>query len=788
MNVKDKLQTMLKKADELINDSPEEALKLYTNAKELASTKKDILSLASITKGICHYYFLKEDFERSDTIFTEAIDILLKDSDKETAWRWHNWYAYKYMKYGNLEKALEYFEISLKINKELNNQQQIAGLLGNIAYLYIKTGKFTEAKDLLKESVTIQEYIEDFIGLTRSYNQLAELYYRTADTKRALELYFRAAEYLEKDVSEDKKENITLSAVISNNIANIYKKLDDLPNALIHYKKSLKAKELLKAETRIPITLCNIAIIYKNMKEYDTSLEYYHRALELCRKLNLRTQESKVYLNLGTLYFAMNNPEKALKYYQKAEEIKRTVNDPYALTKVLINISNIHISKGEFDIAEKYLEEASDLSQKFDFPDEERDIYRNYVQINDGLNDAAGSNLYRKKLIEINEKLFERDYAEDLAEMKTKYDTDLKEKEAEIYRLKTIDLENKNKEINKQKLALEKTLEDLRRSEINYSFAAKELKRTIGTTIVGESVQIKKIINLISKVAETTKTTVLITGESGTGKELIARAIHDFSTRKEGNFCAVNVSSIPESLFESEFFGYKKNAFTGADKDKPGWFEIADKGTLFLDEIGTLPHNLQIKLLRVLEEKKVVRIGSNKEIDVDVRIVSATNSKLLKMVEDDSFRSDLYHRLSAFVINLPPLRERISDIPLLLEHFVKLFCKQMNRQITTVERKAEALLLSYDFPGNIRELKNLIERAIIMSNSSTLKSEHFSIPQLNSETDCNEKIIPLEKLEKQMLIKALKATGFHQAKAAKLLEIQPKAIERRMIKYGIKKV
>lgn len=781
----DKFTAMFDFAGKEILKSPEIALKVYQKIKELAFDNN--LIKAKAIMGVCHYHFLKKEFERSDTLCKEALDLMNNNSLEDKAWPWCNSYAYKYFRYGNYNKAITFFNISLGIVKELNNKKSVAGLLGNISSLQIKLGNFAEAEKNMLESISIQDSIQDYIGLARSKNLLAELYYKSGRIERALECYIKAMNNLGKDSNDDINERKILSAIITNNIANIYKDLNDLPKALEYYKKSLKEKEDLNAEDRIAVSLSNIAIIYKGMKKYKKALNYYERALELCKKLNFRTEESNVYLNLGTLFFEMNKLPQALVYYKKSEDLRRTFNDPYSLVKIVLNIGKLQIDLNDLKNAEKYLNESLQLTQKYKFPEEERDAYRIFTDLYDKQKNDSKSNIYRKKYIELNEKLYKHEFSESLAEMKTKFETELKEKESKILREKNLELEKKNIQIEKQKSELENTLENLRRSEINYTFAAGELKKTIGSTIVGESIQIKKIINLISKVAKTKATTVLITGESGTGKELIARAIHDFSDRNKGNFCAVNVSSIPETLFESEFFGYKKNAFTGANADKAGWFEIADKGTLFLDEIGTLSENLQIKLLRVLEEKKIVRIGSNKEISVDIRIISATNSKLLNMIDNGSFRTDLYHRLSTFVINLPPLRERISDIPLLLKHFVKLFSKQMNKKITKVERKAEALLMSYDFPGNIRELKNLIERAIIMSNFSTLKSIHFNIPKSENGKDCNKKIIPLEELEKQMLIKALKATGFHQANAAKLLKIKPKAIERRMIKYGIKK-
>ena len=236
---------------------------------------------------------------------------------------------------------------------------------------------------------------------------------------------------------------------------------------------------------------------------------------------------------------------------------------------------------------------------------------------------------------------------------------------------------------------------------------------------------VKNIISLVHKVAQSNSTSIMITGETGTGKELVARAIHDFSNRKNRNFCAVNVSAIPDTLFESEFFGYRKNAFTGAYTDKPGWFQVADNGTLFLDEIATMNTIVQSKLLRVLENQYYTPVGSTMALETDIRVISATNDDIQEKISANQFRSDLYHRLSTFVINIPPLRDRVEDIPILLEHFVKLFGKNSGKKILKIENSVNSALMSYNFPGNVRELKNMTERALILTNSSTLKLKTF---------------------------------------------------------------
>ena len=237
--------------------------------------------------------------------------------------------------------------------------------------------------------------------------------------------------------------------------------------------------------------------------------------------------------------------------------------------------------------------------------------------------------------------------------------------------------------------------------------------------LIGTSVEMKRIFSLISKLT-TVDTSVLIRGESGTGKELVARAIHMNGTRKDERFVAVNCSAIPENLIESEFFGHEKGAFTGADSRKIGKFQYSNGGTLFLDEIGDLCPSLQVKLLRALQEKKFTPIGSNRDIEVNVRIIAATNRNLEKMMETGEFREDLFYRLNVLPIYLPSLKERKEDIPSLLKHFIDKFNKEHGGKITTVMEEAIKLLTAYAWPGNIRELENVVEHAFVMENSSTL--------------------------------------------------------------------
>ncbi|RLA95000.1 MAG: sigma-54-dependent Fis family transcriptional regulator, partial [Deltaproteobacteria bacterium] len=263
--------------------------------------------------------------------------------------------------------------------------------------------------------------------------------------------------------------------------------------------------------------------------------------------------------------------------------------------------------------------------------------------------------------------------------------------------------------------AVERALERQRMSrELSY-FRLEREQLWGGSEIVSQDEKMKEVFDIIQKVAYTT-TTVLIVGESGTGKELVARAIHRAGPRREKPFVAINCASIPAELMESELFGYEKGAFTGAYAQTIGKFEYADGGTLFLDEISTLKPELQAKLLRVIEEKRIQRIGSARPIPVDVRIIAATNMDLKKMVEEGKFRQDLYFRLNVLPIQLPPLRERKDDIPLLLDYFVKKFNEKYRRKVKGFSPEAVEALKQYQWPGNVRELENLVERMVVLSD------------------------------------------------------------------------
>ena len=300
--------------------------------------------------------------------------------------------------------------------------------------------------------------------------------------------------------------------------------------------------------------------------------------------------------------------------------------------------------------------------------------------------------------------------------------------------------------------------------------------------LVGQSAAMKRVFEAIETVGPT-EATVLITGESGTGKELVARAIHAASPRRCNPLVVIHCGALTETLLESELFGHEKGAFTGAQYRKKGNFEIAEGGTVFLDEIGDISLKTQTDLLRVLQEREITRVGSNQPIKVDFRTVAATNKHLEQLIEEGKFRPDLYYRLNVFQIELPPLRERKEDIPLLVDHFVRKFSLSMNKRIVRVAPKAMDLLQRYDWPGNVRELENAVERAMVVAQEPEIHEDDFTL-KLPSPTNGAR---TLEDAERLHILRVLEECGGNQTRAAEVLDIDRVTLHNKLKKYGWKK-
>ncbi len=351
--------------------------------------------------------------------------------------------------------------------------------------------------------------------------------------------------------------------------------------------------------------------------------------------------------------------------------------------------------------------------------------------------------------------------------------------------------------VDEIKLVIKNALERRNLSRENL-LLKKELKTKYNfSNIIGSSAEMLKIYSLIQRVAAT-RTNVLIAGESGTGKELVAKAIHYNSPRRDRPFVTINCGAIPESLMESELFGHKKGSFTGAVANKMGLFEAANDGTIFLDEIGELTPPIQVKLLRAIQERTFKPVGGTDDITVDVRIISATNKDLEKEVAASAFREDLFYRLNVIQIKLPPLRDRRDDIPILAGHFLEKYAKELGKDIRKISAEAMSLLSGYGFPGNVRELENIIERSVALESTNVVLQESLpaflarrddgkgglgTVPEIPAEGVNLEDLVGA--LERTLLLKALEKTNGVKKKAAKLLKISFRSMRYRLEKYGI---
>jgi DNA-binding NtrC family response regulator len=352
-----------------------------------------------------------------------------------------------------------------------------------------------------------------------------------------------------------------------------------------------------------------------------------------------------------------------------------------------------------------------------------------------------------------------------------------------------------NKPFNLDELAIiiKKALETRElKKEVAHLRSERSREYGIGN-IIGQSRHMKNVLAMVEKIAKSDASTVLVQGESGTGKELVAKAIHYESARADKPFMAINCAAVPETLLESELMGHEKGAFTDAKTQKTGLFEMADGGSVFLDEIGDMEPGMQAKLLRILEERSFRRIGGTKDIQIDVRIISATNKNLLKAIEEKTFRNDLYYRLQVIPIYLPSLRERKEDILPLARHFIGHFNREFGKNVNGISRMAEKFLTEYRWPGNIRELKNVIERIIILENEETIMLEHLPREMVSKTADSateplNFRLpsegLDIEDVERELIRQALEVSEGNQSKAARKLNLGIDAFRYRMKKFG----
>lgn len=818
--MKNSIKQLKDKCSKYQDIEPEKAILLAKEVLQYSKKENDKENEIYSLFFIGETYFINENFKEAIKWLKKIVHKGKNFKNSITFRDANRLIAKSYKQVNDFTSPINYLLSSLDWNENNNLLQEIADDQMEIGMLYFMTSNFSEGIEYSNRAYDIFFELNDNEGMNFVNLNLGNCYSILGNFDKALSYNLKATEYAEL------LKDPTMIANCFNNVSITYKELGEFQKAIDNSLKSILIKEKLKQP--VGLIYGNIGVIYKEWGNLDRCIYYYNKAIKFNEKEGDKSSLANMYANSGNLFFEKKEYEKALdsffkslslnreiknipneivnltsigkinisfktnyieaeRYFNDALEIARELNNKESIILVTLNLVNLYSTINKLDKSKKLLGTIPKYLKSVKSYKLELEYYNHSIDFHRLRNESDKEAEFLRKIIALKDKVFTIEKKNKVNELEIRFEIDKKEQEVEIYRVKSTELSKKNEEIKKQKEKLEETLEELNKSNLKFNIIEKELDKSFHRELIGKSPQIKSILELVSTVAKSNNTNVLITGESGTGKEIIARLIHKISKRGRKSFYGVNSSAVPDSLFESQFFGHEKNSFTGADKTHIGWFEFADKSTLFLDEIATMSVEQQVKLLRVLEERTIVRLGSHKEIPVDIRIISATNLNLYKLVEASSFRKDLYYRLATFVIDIPPLRERKEDIPLLLEHFVRLFSYKLNKPIKKIEKSIEINLMNYSFPGNVRELKNLVERAIIVADSATLKYSHFSIPEniINNAELAISSIKTLAEIEKEHILGVLKSTNFNQSKAAEILGVERRVVARKMQKYAI---
>ena len=703
----------------------------------------------------------------------EASKLLDNNSDLKYYANLYNNYGCIYLNLNELKRSLEYYILSLDLYKKISKPNKVANVLNNIGAIYLYQNKYYEAINHFERSISYKRKGENNESIAKSFNNLGNVYSQIGYYEKALEYYLKSLQIREK-IGDRKNVASTLM-----NIGIFYSITGSYDEAIQYHKKALETYKKLDVNENVKADIMqNLALDYQNIEKYEKAEKLFQEAVKLKDKSGNLLGIENIYLNRGNNYKLIKNFDKAEENLKMAHEIALRHNNKNCLIASKTSLASLYLEKKRKD-GKILIDEALDMANELVSNDLLFKIYKLlYKYYNLEKNYLSALNYYQKyhKTKEDSDRDKNK---KKLRRLKLQYELDKKIKENDF-------LKKKNK-LYKSKLKTQQKLKKVKREFQNQNnkikLISKELEQKIEKSLIGRSKSIQKVLDIAMTAASYPNVNVLITGENGTGKEIIARIIHFASKRKKYPFFPVNSSSIQNTLAESEFFGHKKGAFTGAIKDQKGYFELAHKGTLFLDEIADMNLPLQAKLLRAIEEGKIKKIGSNKEIEIDVRIISATNKDISKLLKVRKFRIDLYHRIKVVEINIPPLRERKQDIEPLLIHFVDHFTKVFNTERPSIDINVIDHLCNYSFPGNVRELKNLIERAMILSKNNDLTPADFPINESGKVNSIKNQ--PLSIVEK--IKRALKENDFNQKKAAEQLDMSRYELIRKMKKFGIKK-
>lgn len=649
----------------------------------------------------------------------------------------------------NTPKAIEYLTNSLDIANKYCKPEDNPARYTNLGYIYESVGKTNKAEYYYSEGLNFAKRNNSIGGLKMVYNAMGRL-------SGSKGLYNNAVEYYLDCLSlYDEKKDVDRASTLNN-----------LAAAYISLKNYTKARELLESlneewlEKEDPelyyATLSNSGVMYTHLKQYDFAERIYLKCLEFSKKVEAAEQLVGCYINLGSLYEDTGRKEESFEYYNEALKLSLAKDNEHQLRSIYTHFVRRYMEEKDYKKSLEYLDKLTEIAKN----------QNNLPLIMSTLESKA--ECYEK-----------------MGNYRLAYNSLVS------YKKKQIAFEKKEKEKTERE---ENPLIGSRKRK-HYLFTqsnsliSRELSTMIGTDLLGKDIEMRKLISKVLLASSNSSSSILIKGESGTGKEIIARLLHYSSPRAKGPFIAVNSASFSPGVMHSALFGHVKGAFTGAVNDQIGHFEAANNGTLFLDEIGEMPHEVQIALLRVLEEKTVIPIGSNIARKVNFRLISATNIDIEKHVKEGKMRLDFLNRINTFEIDVPPLRNRKDDIPILVEAYLEKISSRLEIQKPKLSISALKMLCDYDYPGNIRELKNMMEKLIIFNDKKEITTDDvFHVKRSKSKDIKTSSELPrlnLESLEKQAIYSAMAESKNVKTEAARLLGITSYALHRRLKKYEI---
>ncbi len=642
-----------------------------------------------------------------------------------------------------------FFDVALDAAKNSRDNRMISEILIHLGVYYQNRNDKSNALKSFARAQRICEELGDSDIKLQLMISYGTTYYRSGEHHKALAYMTDALRLaLESD-------DVNRQLLIINNLSTLYSILLRFNDAADILKRGIQIAEVYQIHMRKLMLLFNLGVLYLKQDQYQQSYEKLGECEEFARSIGFADPryQMELYSNLAGACRFMENYEESRKYLEQAEAIARDLKDTAMVKEMEGNKANLLLRMGKSEEAKKLLNGCRKYFRKHGMYEKLIVAQMNLAEYYELKNDFPKAISLLKEV----SPLFQEYLSKLLNDKAEEFDRELKIQLSRFDRVKE-----------------------------DYGRLASRLTDQVRSEFIGQSPQHQKVLETALLAAQHPVANVLITGESGTGKEVIANLIHMHGVRSGGPFIAVNVSAITSSILESEFFGHRKGSFTGAIADHKGFFQQANHGTLFLDEIGDMHRDLQSKLLRVLETRKVTPVGSTSEIPVDCRVICSTNRNLEEMLSNDHLRLDLFHRLNTIEIHIPPLRSRSEDIPLLIEHYAQLLAIQNNQKKPKISNAFIARMQSYPFPGNVRELRNLIERLFILLPNRDWDEEVITcLPFAGNAQNAGKHIkIPVES-EIERIVQALEQCAGRQKDAALLLNMSESTLSRRITKYRL---